>query len=74
MGVDKFIQNQADWGVGGGVGERVGKSSPHCGQIILKNQADFNRKHRLYHRHFMSICTPPYGHTIPISKPTGLGF
>ena len=31
MGVDKFIQNQAD-GLVGGVGER----SPHCGQIILK--------------------------------------
>ena len=39
MGVDKFIQNQAD-GVGGGVGGvgggggGVGERSPHCGQII----------------------------------------
>ena len=39
------FQNQAD-GVGGGGG--VGERSPHCGQIILKNQADFNRKHRLH--------------------------
>ena len=30
MGMDKFIQNQADWGRGGGAGER----SPHDGQII----------------------------------------
>ena len=34
MGVDKFIQNQADGGGGGGGGVR--ERSPHCGQIILK--------------------------------------
>ena len=37
MGVDKFIQNEADrgWGVGGGGGGGgVGERSPHLGQII----------------------------------------
>ena len=34
MGVDKFIQNQADVGGGGGGAGGVGERSRHCGQII----------------------------------------
>ena len=44
-GVDKFIQNQANGGGGGG-GEFVNVAPLWTN--YLKNQADFNRKHRLH--------------------------
>ena len=49
-GVDKFIQNQADRGAGGGGGEegvKLANVAPIVDKLF-KNQADFNRKHRLH--------------------------
>ena len=47
MGVDKFIQNQADGGGGGGGGgEGSWPTYSPLWTNYLKNQADFNRKHR----------------------------
>ena len=45
MGVDKFIQNQADRG--GGRGRELANVAPIVDKLF-KNQADFNRKHRLH--------------------------
>ena len=43
MGWTNSFQNQADGGGGGGVvGERI------VDKLFKKNQADFNRKHRLH--------------------------
>ena len=60
----------------GGGGEGIGERSPHCGQIIKKIKQILieNTGYTPLNRHFLSICTPPYGHIIPISKPTGWVF
>ena len=49
LGWTNLFQNQADVCVGGGGGERESwRTQPPLWTNYLKNQADFNRKHRLH--------------------------